>query len=174
MSAYSHLQRTVRTNYNQPSMVRTIEQILGIPPMNVMDATAMPMFGCFNQTKNSSPYVSVKNNIPLDEMNKSAASLTGKAREYALLSSKPEFDHIDSGNDDLLNRILWFAAKGNQPYPKKMTIPKKIERMMTTKEKTWQKNPVSFFLKGKQFLHLVVLPALLLMFCKKYFYQQKQ
>jgi hypothetical protein len=125
MSAYSHLQKTVRTNYNQPSMVRTIEQILGIPPMNVMDATALPMFDCFNQTKNSTPYVSVKNNIPLDEMNKSAASLTGKAREYALLSSKPEFDHIDSGNDDLLNRILWFAAKGNQPYPKKMTIPKK-------------------------------------------------
>lgn len=125
MSGYSHLQKTVSTNYNQTSMVRTIEQILGIPPMNVMDATALPMFNCFNQTKNSTPYVALKNNIPLNEMNKSAASLTGKAREYALLSSSPEFDHIDSGNDDLLNRILWFAAMGNKPYPKKMTIPKK-------------------------------------------------
>jgi len=125
MSAYSRLQKTVHTNYNQTSMVRTIEQILGIPPMNIMDATALPMFNCFNQTKNSTPYVSVKNNIPLNEMNKSAASLTGKAREYALLSSSPQFDHIDSGNDDLLNRILWFAAMGNKPYPKKMTIPKK-------------------------------------------------
>jgi hypothetical protein len=45
--------------------------------------------------------------------------------------------------------------------------------MMMIKEKTWQKNLVSFFLKGKQFLHLVVLPALLLMFCKKVFLSTK-
>ena len=31
----------------------------------------------------------------------------------------PEFDGVDSGNDDLLNRILWFAEKGNAPYPAK-------------------------------------------------------
>src|SRR5207253_411451 len=34
MSPYSQTGRTVHTNYNQTSMVRTIEQILGIPPMN--------------------------------------------------------------------------------------------------------------------------------------------
>jgi YVTN family beta-propeller protein len=128
MSAYSHLQKTVHTNYNQTGMVRTIEQILGIPPMNIMDATALPMFNCFSQTKNSKPYAAVKNNIPLNEMNKSTASLTGKAKEYALLSALPQFDHIDSGDDDLLNRILWFAAKGNEPYPKKMTLPKKYRK----------------------------------------------
>jgi YVTN family beta-propeller protein len=125
ISPYSHLQKTVSTNYNQTCMVRTIEQILGIPPMNIMDATALPMFDCFSQTKNTTPFASLKNNIPLDEMNKSAASLRGKAKEYALLSASPEFEQIDSGNDDLLNRILWFASKGNTPYPKKMTLPKK-------------------------------------------------
>jgi hypothetical protein len=31
----------------------------------------------------------------------------------------PEFDRVDSGNDDLLNRILWYAARGNVPYPHK-------------------------------------------------------
>ena len=31
----------------------------------------------------------------------------------------PEFDRVDAGDDDLLNRILWFAAKGNTPYPSK-------------------------------------------------------
>jgi hypothetical protein len=31
----------------------------------------------------------------------------------------PEFDGVDAGNDDLLNRILWFAEKGNSPYPVK-------------------------------------------------------
>ena len=58
-------------------------------------------------------------------LNKGTAFLTGKAKQYALLSASSQFDKIDNGNDDLLNRILWFAAKGNQPYPKKMTIPKK-------------------------------------------------
>ncbi|HUS01918.1 MAG TPA: alkaline phosphatase family protein [Chitinophagaceae bacterium] len=124
-SAYSHLQKRVHTNYNQTSMARTIEQILGIPPMNMMDATALPMFDCFTDKINKTPYVSLKNNIPLNEMNKAVAVLNGKAKQYAILSASPEFDKIDSGNDDLLNRIIWFAAKGNEPYPKKMTLPKR-------------------------------------------------
>ncbi len=125
ISPYSRLQKTVHTNYNQTCMVRTIEQILGLPPMNIIDATALPMFDCFTENPDKSAYSFLKNNIPLDEMNKSAASLTGKAKKYALLSSLPELDHIDSGNDDLLNRILWFAAMGKKPYPRQMTLPKK-------------------------------------------------
>lgn len=125
ISPYSHLQKTVHTNYNQTCVVRTIEQILGIPPMNVMDATALPMFDCFADKPNQQTYSFVKNNIPLNEMNKSATSLTGKAKKFTVLSSLPEFDHIDGGNDDLLNRILWFASKGNTPYPKHMTVSKK-------------------------------------------------
>ena len=43
VSRYSALGKTVHTNYNQTSMVRTIEQILGLPPMNIIDATASPI-----------------------------------------------------------------------------------------------------------------------------------
>ena len=125
VSPYSRLQKTVHTNYNQTCMVRTIEQILGIPPMNVIDATALPMFDCFNAGFNTSPYTTLKNLIPLDEMNQSAASLSGKAKKYALLSNTPQYDHIDGGNDDLLNHILWYYAKGKLPYPNQMTLPKK-------------------------------------------------
>jgi hypothetical protein len=125
LSPYSHLQKTVHTNYNQTCIVRTIEQILGIPPMNVVDATALPMFDCFTGSFDKTPYAFLQNNIPLNEMNKSTASLSGKAKKYSQLSSLPAFDHIDSGNDDLLNRIIWFASMGNKPYPAKMTLPKK-------------------------------------------------
>jgi hypothetical protein len=125
ISPYSHLEKTVHTNYNQTCIVRTIEQILGLPPMNVIDATALPMFDCFTDKANTVAYTTLKNNIPLDEMNKKTSSLTGKAKKYAMLSASPQFDHIDGGNDDLLNRILWFASKGNQPYPKDMTLPKR-------------------------------------------------
>lgn len=125
ISPYSHLQKTVHTNYNQTCIVRTIEQILGLPPMNVMDATALPMFDCFTEKPNNQIYSFEKNIIPLNEMNKSAVSLSGKAKKFTVLSSLPQFDHIDGGNDDLLNRILWFASKGNTPYPKHMTVSKK-------------------------------------------------
>jgi YVTN family beta-propeller protein len=125
ISPYSRLQKTVHTNYNQTSIVRTIEQILGIPPMNIIDATALPMFDCFAGKFNNSPYPVETNKIPLNEMNKAAAQLSGKAKKYTILSSLPEFDHIDSGDDDLLNRIIWFASKNNQPYPKQMTLKRK-------------------------------------------------
>ncbi|MDQ6758079.1 MAG: beta-propeller fold lactonase family protein [Bacteroidota bacterium] len=127
ISPYSQLQKTVHTNYNQVCIVRTIEQILGIPPMNIMDATALPMFDCFSSSINKTPYSFLKNTIPLNEMNKSTASLTGKAKKYSILSSSPQFDNIDGGNDDLLNRIIWFAAKGNKPYPKRMTLRGKFK-----------------------------------------------
>ncbi len=128
ISPYSKLQKTIHTNYNQTCMIRTIEQILGIPPMNVIDATALPMFNCFGEKFQGQPYVHVRNNIPLNEMNKNTALLNGKAKRYALLSASSEFDHIDGGDDDLFNRILWFVAKGDTPYPKKMTLRKKEKK----------------------------------------------
>jgi hypothetical protein len=100
-------------------MVRTIEQILGLPPMNIQDAIANTMKDCFGSTPDLTPYKALPNNVPIDEMNPSLSSLTGKALHYAKKSMLPEYDGVDSGNDDLLNRILWFAEKGNTPYPGK-------------------------------------------------------
>jgi len=118
-SPYTRFDETNHTNYNQVSIVRTIEQILGLPPMNIQDATAMPMFDCFNEKADTSPYVSVPNQIPLNEMNKELSQLKGPALHYAKKSMLPMFDHIDAGDDDLFNRILWFAANGKKSYPTK-------------------------------------------------------
>jgi hypothetical protein len=94
--------------------------------MNIMDATALPMFDCFTDKIDRRPYTAIANKIPLDEMNKPANALSGKAKKYAELSASPLFAKIDSGNDDLLNRIIWYAIKGDIPYPKKMTLPKRL------------------------------------------------
>jgi phospholipase C len=119
ISPYSKLTKTIHTNYNQTSMVRTMEQILGIPPMNIIDATARPMFDCFSNTKTSYTYKVIPNNIALNQMNKPLAQLKGKAKYYARLSVNEAFKELDSGNDDIMNKILWFAAKGNEKYPSK-------------------------------------------------------
>jgi hypothetical protein len=100
-------------------MIRTIEQILGLKPMNIQDAIANNMSDCFGKTMDLTPYKPVKNRVPLDELNPSLFSLKGKALHYAKKSMLPMFDGVDSGDDDLLNRILWFAEKGNTPYPAK-------------------------------------------------------
>ncbi|WP_158826631.1 bifunctional YncE family protein/alkaline phosphatase family protein [Mucilaginibacter lacusdianchii] len=117
ISPYSQLQKTVSTNYNQTCMVRSIEQILGIPPMNLLDATALPMFDCFSNRASLQAFASKKNNVPLNEMNPSLSALKGKALYYAKQSLRPEYNHIDGGNDDILNRILWYSSKGTKVYP---------------------------------------------------------
>jgi hypothetical protein len=88
-----------------------------LPPMNIQDAIANPMADCFTNEKNLTSYDAVPNTIPLNEMNPGLTFLNGKALHFARKSLLPEFDGIDSGNDDLMNRILWFSAKGNTPYP---------------------------------------------------------
>ncbi|TAL59132.1 MAG: phosphoesterase [Bacteroidetes bacterium] len=119
ISPYSRFKNTNHTYYTQPSMVRTIEQILGLPPMNIQDAIANPMTNCFGKTADKTPYQALPNNIPIDELNPKLISLRGKSLHFAKKSMLPEFDGVDTGNDDLLNRILWFDGKGNIPYPSK-------------------------------------------------------
>jgi len=117
VSPYSRLRRTVTTNYNQTSVVRTIEQILGIPPMNALDATALPMFDCFQNKPNFEPFKALANKIPLNEMNPKLSQLKGDGLKWARISMRPEYDRLDQGDDNLLNQIIWFASKGNKPYP---------------------------------------------------------
>jgi len=119
VSPYSRLKTVNHTFYTQPSMVRTIEQILGLPPMNIQDAIANPMNDCFGSEADMTPYKAIPNNIPLNEMTAPLSGMSGKMLYFAKKSMQPEFKGVDSGNDDLLNRILWFSAKGNIPYPAK-------------------------------------------------------
>ena len=117
ISPYTIQNKLVHTNYNQTSMVRTIEQILGIPPMNVIDATALPMFDCFENKKNRYQYLTKANTISLNEMNKPLNQLSSRAFKFAKLSEISAFKEVDGGDDDTMNQILWYAAKGNEPYP---------------------------------------------------------
>ena len=57
--------------------------------------------------------------IPLDKMNKPLNALRGKERKYALDSMNELFEEVDGGEDDAMNRIVWYYTKGNKKYPKK-------------------------------------------------------
>jgi hypothetical protein len=117
ISPYTKRGAVDSTCYNQTGMVKTMELILGLPPMTQLDLSATPLRGCFQDTPDFKPYTVVPNRIPLDEMNAKAVSLTGKAREYALESEELDLDQEDQADEDDFNRILWFSVRGEERYP---------------------------------------------------------
>ena len=124
-SPYVRRGATVSSQYNTTSVLRTIEQILGIPPMNVFDASASPMAECFVETPDFTPFVALPSNVALDEMNpRSTAIADPQLRRDAEVSATLNFAEIDKAPEDTLNRILWRAMRGSSaPYPEWATAP---------------------------------------------------
>jgi len=117
-SAYTKRNAVVSTQYNQTSLLRTMELILGLPPMNQMDATATPMFDCFASTPDFAAFSAVTNQVPLDEMNPAPKQIKdAQLRKDAVVSARLPLDKADQCNEDVLNRILWRATMGMKPYP---------------------------------------------------------
>lgn len=119
VSPYTKRRQTISTRYNQNSLMRTIELILGLPPMNQMDATATPMSDCFTDKPDLTPFTSVPNRVPLDQLNPDAKQVSHPVlRHDALVSSRLPLDEVDRCPEDVFNRILWRAMKGpDVPYP---------------------------------------------------------
>ena len=118
-SPYTRRGATVSTQYNHTSLIRTMELMLGLPPMHQLDATATPMFDCFTDTPDLKAFTAVTNNIPLDLMNPEAKKVSDALlRKNAYASARLPLAQPDRCPEDLFNRILWYAMKGPQaPYP---------------------------------------------------------
>jgi YVTN family beta-propeller protein len=118
ISPYTKRGEVVSAYYSQINMVRTIENILGIPPMNQLDLSAEAMVDCFTGKPDFTPYKAVKNNIPLDEMNPALVSLAGDQLYWAKKSMEQDLKDVDRIDEDVFNRIIWHAVKGyGRPYP---------------------------------------------------------
>lgn len=119
ISPYTKRRSVDSTNYNQTSMVRTIELMLGLAPMNQLDASATPMRSSFVSQPDFTPYKALPNNIPLDRLNPKLADIRDPRQlHWAQMSLAEDFDEVDEADEDTLNRILWFAARGrDDTYP---------------------------------------------------------
>ncbi len=119
LSPYTKRGAVVSTQYNQTSLLRTMELILGLPPMNQLDATATPMSDCFTDVADLTPFTAVPNRVPLDQMNPNPKKISDPLlRKDAWASARLPLHKPDQCPEDLLNRILWRAMKGTQvPYP---------------------------------------------------------
>jgi YVTN family beta-propeller protein len=119
-SPYTRRHRVVSKFYNQTSVLHTMELMLGLPPMNQMDAMAPIMSDCFSQHADLSAYVAVPNVIPLDHMNLPMSALNNSARHWAMQSVAQRFDLPDLADEDTLNRVIWYSARGDQRYPSEL------------------------------------------------------
>lgn len=98
------------TMYSTSSMIRTMELILGLPPMTQYDAAATPMWNSFGKTPTSGDvFTMMKENIPLNEMNKDD--------KLGMSSERMDFSKEDLVPDEELNKVIWASVKGNLPYP---------------------------------------------------------
>jgi len=87
--------------------------------MNQFDASATPMFDCFVDRPNRTPYTAAPALVALDEMNPEPHAIADPVlREDALVSASLNFREVDRAPEDVLNRILWRAMRGsNVRYP---------------------------------------------------------
>ncbi|HWQ91961.1 MAG TPA: bifunctional YncE family protein/alkaline phosphatase family protein, partial [Clostridia bacterium] len=118
-SPYTKRRQTISTQYNQTSLIRTMELILGLPPMNFLDATATSMTDCFTDQPDFTTFTSVPNRVPLDQLNPDPGKVAHPVlRQDALVSNRLPLDEVDKCPEDVFNRILWRAMKGPEtPYP---------------------------------------------------------
>ena len=113
------------TFYSQPSMVKTIELMLGLPAMSIFDLVATDMRASFIDDMarpDLRPYTALVPRQSLLEKNVRAGALRGphvaERRKAAVASARMRFDGPDQAPSEALNRILWHDAKGwKTPYP---------------------------------------------------------
>lgn len=115
ISAYNRPGALVHKFHSTVSMIRTIELLLGIAPMNQLDASAIPM-DIFKETPDLTPYKAVLPTIALDNL------LTHKPKDKATAewmkkSERQNFAHADMADPTVLNAIIWFACTGSGANP---------------------------------------------------------
>jgi DNA-binding beta-propeller fold protein YncE len=118
ISPYNRRRTVDSTFYTQTNMIRSIERMLGLDPMNRFDSVADPMVACFADDLDLTPYRHVPNNIPLDERNPSGPGLTAADRFWIEKTRALDWSHLDAPDPYWLNRIHWYSLyRGTRPYP---------------------------------------------------------
>ena len=118
ISPYTRRGYVDSTFYSHPSILKTMELMLGLPSLSLFDMIANDMRASFSNTADFKPYDSVTPGQSLFEQNPPLRVLKGEERRAAKDSAKMRFDVPDAAPTERLNRIVWHQVKGWQsPYP---------------------------------------------------------
>jgi YVTN family beta-propeller protein len=120
VSPYIRRTQVNHTYYTQINMVRTIEELLGLPPMNQHDFLASAMTNAFQDVADLTPFSAIPNRIPLDTLNPAPKSKLEKTWRNELAKFFPQGPNQkpDIADPNLLNHAIWYATRGfSIPYP---------------------------------------------------------
>ena len=101
--------------YSTSGVLRTIELILGLPPMSQYDAAAMPLYGCFTNKPDLSPYIAKPAQVNLEQRNVAVNESSKRSQSFNLAKE-------DKVPDLELNDVIWKYVKGENavlPAPKR-------------------------------------------------------
>lgn len=111
--------------YSTSGVLRTIELILGLPPMSQYDAAALPLYKCFTNEIDTSVYINKPALVSLDKHNLA----DNKSSQQ---SGKFNFAKADAVPDFELNEIIWKSVKGENA---KMPAPNRSAFVILEKKK---------------------------------------
>jgi hypothetical protein len=114
----------ISTAYTTLDFIRTMEEVMGLPPMNLNDALASPMADIFNTTPSPWSFTAIPSailyctSLPLPAPALPCLNPTANdARYWARVTRGMDFRDADRVDDDTFNRVLWRGIMGNRPYP---------------------------------------------------------
>lgn len=110
ISPYVKRGATDSTQYTTASLVRTMEMMLGLPPMTQFDKNATPLLNSFTATPDLTAYANIAPKVDLEARNPAKGP-------GATASAKLDFSAPDRADPDSLNAILWHALKPGVPMP---------------------------------------------------------
>jgi len=125
--AYVKQNAVVSAPYNTLDMLRTMEEVLGVGPMNLNDALAQPMTDIFNSTPASWTFTATPaailycTSLPMPNPQVPCNDPTPNSRYWARVTKGMDFTDADRVDGEEFNRILWKGLMGNKPYPSRPT-----------------------------------------------------
>lgn len=115
----------IHTMYSTSGFLRTMELILGLPPMSQYDAAAAPLFECFTNKPDFTPYVLKHPLIDLDTRNVAVNESSKRSEQF-------NFAKEDAAPDLDLNEVIWKSVKGEHSV---MPAPKRSAFVILEKKK---------------------------------------
>lgn len=115
----------VHTMYTTSGFLRTMELILGLPPMSQYDAAAMPLYECFTSKADFTPYKLKPSLVDINNRNIAV-------NESSKRSEKFNFAKEDAAPDLDLNEVVWKYVKGENSV---MPAPKRSAFVILEKKK---------------------------------------
>jgi len=122
-SPYTKRNEVISTMYSTTSVLRTMELILGLPPMSQYDAAATSLWECFTDNPDASPYTALPSRIALDEINTAENELSQRSERFDL----SEEDNIP---DNEFSEVIWKTVRGidsEMPAPRRSAFVRLAE-----------------------------------------------